>query len=89
MLQVPANATVHMTIDQYDTGSTLRNPLLNQVARVTERGGQRPALRVWTGVIGHTFTIPELGISVPLPGIPDDATNQCGRARAKTSDHTP
>ena len=25
----------------------------------------------------HTFTVPELGVSVPVLGLPDDAKNQC------------
>ena len=28
----------------------------------------------------HTFTVPDLGISVPLPGVADDAKNQCSAA---------
>ena len=89
VLQVPANTTVHMTIDQYDTGSTLRNPVFNQTEGVTDAAVNGQPYNVWTGVIGHTFTIPELGVSVPLPGIPDDATNQCGEAPCSTttSDH--
>ncbi len=27
--------------------------------------------------IGHTFAIPTLGVSVPMPGIPSEATNVC------------
>ena len=27
----------------------------------------------------HTFTVPDLGISVPLPGVADNAKNQCAR----------
>jgi len=28
----------------------------------------------------HTFTIPDLGVSVPLKGVADDAKNQCSVA---------
>jgi hypothetical protein len=28
----------------------------------------------------HTFTVPELGVSVPLKGVADNAKNQCGVA---------
>ena len=28
----------------------------------------------------HTFAIPQLGVLVPLEGVPDDAKNQCGYA---------
>jgi hypothetical protein len=89
VLQVPAHATVHMTIEQYDSGSSLRNPVMNQVLGVTDAKVNGQPYDVWTGVIGHTFTIPDLGISVPLPGIPDDAQNACSVAPCsiKTSDH--
>jgi hypothetical protein len=36
----------------------------------------------------HTFTVPDLGISVPLPGIDSNAKNQCGAAPCPLSaDH--
>ncbi len=89
VLQVPAHTKVHMTIDQYDTGSDLRNPTMNQVSEVTDAASDGQPYTVWTDSIGHTFTIPELGISVPLPGIPDSSTNMCSVAPcAKTFDHT-
>ncbi len=38
--------------------------------------------------IGHTFAIPTLGISVPMPGIPSEATNVCTIAPCDSSfDH--
>jgi len=88
VLQVPAHTKVHMTIQQYDTGSSLRNPLMNQVLGITDAANNGQPYGLWTDVIGHTFTIPELGISVPLPGIPDDSTNMCSVAPcAKSFDH--
>lgn len=89
VLQVPAHTKVHMTIEQYDSGSDLRNPTMNQVLGVTDAASDGQPYSVWTDSIGHTFTIPELGISVPLPGIPDSSTNMCSVAPcAKTFDHT-
>jgi hypothetical protein len=88
VLQVPAHTKVHMTIEQYDSGSDLRNPLMNQVLGVTDAQNNGQPYTVWTDIIGHTFTIPELGISVPLPGIPDSASNPCSVAPCATSfDH--
>ena len=89
VLQVPAHTKVNVTIEQYDTGSDLRNPTMNQVFGVTDAVTDGQPYSVWTDSIGHTFTIPELGISVPLPGIPDSSTNMCSVAPcAKTFDHT-
>ena len=38
----------------------------------------------------HTFAIPELGVSVPLKGVADDAKNQCERraVHARSMAHT-
>ena len=32
----------------------------------------------------HTFAIPDLGVSVPLKGVADNAKNQCSVARARS-----
>jgi len=77
VFKVPANSTVHMTIYQYDSGSDLRNPVMNQVQGVTDATVNGKPYSLWTDSIGHTFTIPELGVSVPLPGVADDAKNPC------------
>jgi hypothetical protein len=88
VLQVPAHTTVHVTIYQYDSGSDLRNPTMNQVLGAPDATVDGKPYSVWTESIGHTFTIPELGISVPLPGIADDATNPCSLAPCDPSfDH--
>jgi hypothetical protein len=82
VLQVPAHSTVHVTVQQYDTGSDLRNPVMNQVLGTV--GGTETVDgktdSTWTDSVGHTFTIPDLGLSVPLPGIADDAKNPCSAA---------
>lgn len=88
VLQVPAHTTIHMTIYQYDSGSMLRNAVMNQVLGVTDATVDGKPYSLWSDNIGHTFTIPELGISVPLPAIPDSAANPCGTAPCDTSfDH--
>ena len=65
LLQLPAHTKVHMTIEQYDSGSDLRNPLMNQVQGVTDAAVNGQPYTVWTDIIGHTFTIPELGDQCP------------------------
>jgi hypothetical protein len=95
MFKLKANTLVHFTIDQYDTGSTLRNSFMNQVQGTvggTEvLNGGAPVSIVNDNTdngIGHTFTVPTLGISVPMPGIASDATNVCEIAPCEsTFDH--
>jgi hypothetical protein len=81
--QVPANSTIHMTILQYDTATGLRNNFLGQARGVV--GGvmtvDGKVLHVLNpDLASHTFTIPELGVSVPLKGVGDNAPNQCSVA---------
>jgi hypothetical protein len=70
ILQVPAHTLVHVTIYQFDTTTGLRNPAVN--------GKTMKALP--PDDASHTFAIPELGVSVPLKGVADDAKNQCSVA---------
>jgi hypothetical protein len=80
---LPANTRINVTIDQYDSGSPLRNQQLGQVEGTI--GGTESIDGVETSVInsygnngvGHTFSIPTLGISVPLLGVNPAATNDC------------
>ncbi len=84
---VPANTLVHMTIYQYDTATGLRNPFLSQpsgtVGSVTIDGKAIQVLDPTTP--GHTFAIPEIGLSVPLPGAPSTAKNLCTQAPCSLS----
>ncbi len=78
--RVPANSTVHVTILQYDGDSGLRNPFLSEVQGTV--GGTETVDGKTIGSIkpeeaSHTFAVPELGILVPLPGVADEAKNQC------------
>jgi hypothetical protein len=83
---LPAHTRINMTVMQYDTGSPLRN---QQFGRVTGTIGGvatingRPASVVDSNAgngLGHTFSIPTLGINVPLVGISSTAKNPCGAA---------
>jgi hypothetical protein len=83
---VPAHTRVNVTIFQYDTGSPLRNQFLGRVTGTVggtmTLNGRVTSLvdsNVGNGV-GHTFTIPNLGIDVPLPGVPSNAKNICSTA---------
>jgi hypothetical protein len=83
--QVPADTQVNVTIYQYDSGSPLRNQQLGQVTGtiggVAKLNGKPFSVfnsNSGNGV-GHTFSIPTLGISVPLVGNSSTA-NLCAAA---------
>jgi hypothetical protein len=82
VLQVPANALVHVTIYQYDTATGLRNPFWGQpqgtVGDPTLNG--KPFNELNPDLASHTFAIPELGVSVPLDGVSTTAKNPCSVA---------
>lgn len=92
--KVPAHTRINLTIEQYDSGSPLRNQQWGLVAGtsggVETLNGKPIALYDSNGGngVGHTFSIPTLGISVPLVGIADDAKNPCSQAPCTTDfDH--
>jgi hypothetical protein len=81
--RLPANATVHVTIYNFDGASGLRNPYLARPQgvdgnRITVDG--KPLDAVNPDDASHTFAVPQLGLIVALPGVADDAKNQCGYA---------
>jgi len=80
VFDVPAHALVHVTIYNFDGDSGLRNPFLSQVQGTV--GGKMLVNGKSTDVIppddaSHTFSVPQLGISVPIKGVSDDAPHQC------------
>jgi hypothetical protein len=83
--QVPAHTRVNVTIYQYDSGSPLRNQQIGQVQGTigddaTLNGKTFSVIdsNVGNGV-GHTFSIPTLGINVPLFAL-NGNLNLCGAA---------
>jgi hypothetical protein len=92
VLRVPADSTVTVTIYQFDTATGLRNPFWGQ-PRGTIGGAMNvdgKTLHVLDpDLASHTFAIPDLGVAVPLKGVPDDAKNQCSVAPCNLSEaHT-
>lgn len=88
--EVPANTLVHMTIYQYDTATGLRNPFFSQpsgtVGPVLMNG--KPTTVVDPTSPAHTFAIPQIGLSIPLPGVSSSAKNPCAQAPcALSNDH--
>lgn len=77
---LPAHSLVKITIDQYDSATGLRNPFLSHV-QGTEGGTMevngKAVSEIDPAATAHTFTVPALGVSVPLPGVPNKAPNQC------------
>jgi hypothetical protein len=80
---LPAHATVHVTIYNFDGASGLRNPYL---ARPQGMVGNRilvdgkPTEAIDPNDASHTFAVPALGLILAIPGVPDDAKNPCGYA---------
>ena len=80
---MPAHSLVTVTIYQYDTPTGLRNNFMGQVrgtAGGTATLNGKPYSVISPDDTSHTFTVPELGISVPLPGISSSAKNPCAAA---------
>jgi hypothetical protein len=89
--QLPAHTKIDVTIDEYDTGSPLRNQVLGSITG-TDGGGYSlngkfvKLLDSNTGNgVAHTFTVPSLGINVPLWGVPSAAKNICSAAPCSAS----
>jgi hypothetical protein len=82
VMRVPANSLVTVTIYQYDTATGLRNPYFGGpqglVGDMTVDG--KPVTTLDPDLASHTFAVPDLGVSVPLEGVPDNAKNQCSVA---------
>ena len=87
--QVPQHVRINVTIIQYDSGSPLRN---QQLGQVTGTYGNAALLngkpfRVINSNAGngvaHTFSMPQLGISIPLYGNNSNA-NLCSAAPCTT-----
>ncbi|HEY8303384.1 MAG TPA: hypothetical protein VIG42_02230 [Solirubrobacteraceae bacterium] len=77
---VPANSLVHVTVYQFDGDSGLRNPFLSQVQGTTtgtETIDGKATKSINPEEASHTFAVPQLGLFIPLPGVPEEAKNQC------------
>ena len=94
VFQVPQHTRINFTIYNYDSGSPLRNQQLGQVTgtygNVALLNG-RPFRVINSNAgngVAHTFSIPELGVSVPLYANNGNA-NLCGAAPAAWDSLTP
>lgn len=85
---VPANSIVHVTIYQFDTPTGLRNPFMAQPEGTiggTETIDGKAVSSITPEEASHTFAVPELGVFVPLPGVPEEAKNACESAPCELS----
>lgn len=89
---MPAHTLVHVTVFEYDTQTGLRNPFLSQAQGTV--GGTftldgRTTSSVPPDTASHVFAIPNIGLSVPLPGVEATAKNLCANAPCALSNaHT-
>jgi hypothetical protein len=87
---VPANSVIHVTLYQFDGDSGLRNPFLSQVQGTlggTETVDGKTIRAIDPEEASHTFVVPQLGVFVPLPGVPEEAKNQCEFAPCEGTTH--
>jgi hypothetical protein len=78
--KVPAHSLVHVKIYQFDGDSGLRNPFLAKVqgtSGAVEYVDGKPLGHIEAEEASHTFVVPGLGVFAPLPGVPEEAKNQC------------
>jgi len=91
IFKLPAHSLVTVTLYQYDTSSGLRNPFLAQVRGTVDGTATlngKPFSTASSDEASHTFTVPDLGLSVPLSGISSSAKNPCSAAPCPLSnDH--
>ena len=80
IFELPAYSTIHVTVYQYDSQTGLRNPFFGEPQGLVDeslRVDGRDISVLDPDEAAHTFTIPELGVAVPLKGIANDADNPC------------
>jgi hypothetical protein len=83
VFRVPAHSVVKVTVLQYDTATGLRNPFWGRPQGIiggTMTVDGKPLRQLDPDLASHTFAIPDLGVTVPLKGVPDKAPNQCSVA---------
>jgi hypothetical protein len=86
--KLPAHATVHVTLYNFDGASGLRNPFYGRPRGVD---GNKIVVDGKTLHVlppddaSHTFAVPAYGIMVPVAPVADNAKNQCGYAPCSMS----
>jgi hypothetical protein len=96
LFQVPAGSRINVTILGYDGCTPLRNPFWGKVTGTIGdveyvNGKATPVLNSWsTCSVGHTFSIPGIGLNVPVASPTSLAANNslCGTSPCTSGPHT-
>jgi len=84
--KLPQHSLVNMTVDEYDSGSPLRNQVWGQIegtqgGSIAVDGQATSVVDSYAGNgVAHTFAVPSLGIVVPFPAVNGSAKNFCSSA---------
>ncbi|MGI8968092.1 MAG: hypothetical protein ACR2GA_03185 [Chloroflexota bacterium] len=76
VFSVPAHSLVTIIVHNYDSRTALRNTFFTLVQGTVggvEYVNNKPIRVMSPDFTSHTFTIPDLGVSVPMEGIPSNA----------------
>lgn len=90
--QVPAFTRIDVTILNYDSGDKLRNEVLGRVTgtisgSMTVNGKKVKQITPSYGYgESHTFTVPGLGLNVPLPSVNDGSSTFCTQSPCRLSE---
>lgn len=82
VVQLPMHTRIDVTLYQFDSGSALRNQQFGRVTgtlgtRATLDGRSFQVIDSNTTTLGHTFSVPSLGINVPLKGVDTSKPHFC------------
>jgi hypothetical protein len=92
IFQVPAHTRVNVTIYGYDGCTPLRNPFWGKVTGTIGGyelvdGKKTRVLNSWSGcTVGHTFSIPGIGLNVPM-GSPGLSATLCSTSPCTSGPH--
>jgi hypothetical protein len=92
LFTVPAGSRINVTIYGYDGCTPLRNPYFGHVTGTiggTEKVNGKPVTDInsWSGCnVGHTFSIPGLGLNVPMAS-PSLTADLCGTSPCTSGPH--
>jgi len=93
IFKVPAGDRIDMTIYGYDGCTPLRNPYWGKVTGTiggVEDVDGKPVsqLNSWSGcTVAHTFSIPGIGLNVPMASPPSPTATLCGTSPCTSGPH--
>lgn len=93
LFKVPAGTTVKVTVLGYDGCTPLRNPFWSKVTGtagnvIYVNGKPKSVLNSWSGCnVGHTFSMPGIGLNVPIASPPLTAS-LCSTSPCTKGPHT-